>query len=56
MECIKLLKDVYCDNLMSVHVCLSGTKDLMRVWRKWKMINIQVTLRFQKLTKHSKNK
>ena len=32
-------------------MCLSGTKDLMRVGRKWKMINIQVTLRFRKPTK-----
>ena len=30
---------------------LSGTKDLMRVRRKWKMINIQVTLRLRKPTK-----
>ena len=32
-------------------MCLSGTKYLMRVGRKWKMINIQVNLRLQKLTK-----
>ena len=34
-----------------VHVCLSGTKDLVRVERNWKMINIQVTLRLRKPTK-----
>ena len=32
-------------------MCLSGIKDLMRVGRKWKMINIQVTLRLRKLIK-----
>ena len=32
-------------------MCLTGTKDLVRVGRKWKMINIQVTLRLQKPTK-----
>ena len=32
-------------------MCLSDTEDLVRVGRKWKMINIQVTLRLQKLTK-----
>ena len=32
-------------------MCLSGTKDLMRVGRKWKMINIQVTFRLRKPTK-----
>ena len=32
-------------------MCLSGTKDLVRVDRKWKMINIQVTLRLRKPTK-----
>ena len=32
-------------------MCLSGTKDLVRVGRKWKMINIQVTLWLQKPTK-----
>ena len=31
-------------------MCLSGTKDLVRVGRKWKMINIQFTLRLQKPT------
>ena len=30
---------------------LSGTKDLVRVGRKWKIINIQVTLRLRKQTK-----
>ena len=32
-------------------MCLSGTKDLVRVGRKWKMINIQITLRLRKPTK-----
>ena len=32
-------------------MCLTGTKDLVRVGRKWKMINIQVTLRLRKPTK-----
>ena len=32
-------------------MCLTGTKDLVRVGRKWKKINIQVTLRLWKLTK-----
>ena len=32
-------------------MCLSGTKDLVRARRKWKMINIQVTLWLRKPTK-----
>ena len=32
-------------------MCLIGTKDLVRVGRKWKMINIQVTLWLRKPTK-----
>ena len=32
-------------------MCLSDRTDLMRVGRKWKMINIQVTLRLRKPTK-----
>ena len=32
-------------------MCLSGTTDLVRVGRKWQMINIQVTLRLRKPTK-----
>ena len=32
-------------------MCLNCTKDLGRVGRKWKMINIQVTLRLRKPTK-----
>ena len=32
-------------------MCLSGAKELVRVEREWKMINIQVTLRLRKATK-----
>ena len=34
---------------------LSGTKDIVRVGRKWKMINIQVTLRLRKPTRTFRN-
>ena len=51
MKCIKLLKYVYYENLMSLYVCLSSIKDLVGVGKKWKMINIQVTLRLRKPTK-----
>ena len=55
MECIKLLKGVYGDNLMARSRVLNCTKDLMRVVKKWKMINIQITLRLRKATKNSEN-
>ena len=32
-------------------MCLSGTKDLVRVGRRWKMINFQITLGLRKQTK-----
>ena len=48
---MKLLKDVYGDNIMLRSRVFEWQKDLVRVGRKWKMINIQITLRLQKPTK-----
>ena len=49
--CIRLLKDEYGDNLMSRSRVFELHKNLVRVGRKWKMINIQVPLRLRKATK-----
>ena len=50
MECINLLKDVYWYNLISCSRVFEWHKRFSEDW-KWKMINIQVTLRLRKLTK-----